>query len=156
MGSIGIDWWDQPFTERLFAVPNDGGEFRELAEAERLEERFDPLLVVVGPLSSGPTPGFLDDFALADVFRGDDGGVVIRDREDEFVAEVEHEHVRVAFIECAVDRRVGLGGEDDGRAGFADDSGGAMIGEGGFRAGNDFLSFVGEQHDEIRRVALLG
>ena len=81
---------------------------------------------------------------------------MIRAGEDEFVAQVQHEHVRVASVERAVKGRVSLGGENNGGAGLANDPRGAMIRKGGFRAGDDLLSFVGEKHDEIGLLPLIG
>ena len=52
----------------LFTMSNSGIELRELPQLIRLEERFDFLLVVVGPFACGPAPGFFDDFALTDLF----------------------------------------------------------------------------------------
>ena len=42
---------DKPLPERFLAVANDGRESRQLPQAESIEPRFDPGLVVVGALS---------------------------------------------------------------------------------------------------------
>ena len=43
-------------------------------------------------------PTIFHNFA-SDVFGSDDGGIVIGDGENQFVAQIEHENIRVAFIE---------------------------------------------------------
>ena len=55
-----------------------------------------------------------------------------------------------------MNRGVGLGGEHDGCPGFTNDASRPMIRECGFRAGNDFLSFISEQNDQIILFPFLG
>lgn len=100
-------------------MADDGRELRQLPQLERGKVRLDHALIIVGGLSRRPSSGLFDDLPLADVLRCDHGGIVIGDGEDEFVAQVEHEDIRVAFVERAVKRRVSLGRENDGRARFA-------------------------------------
>ena len=49
--AVRVDRWDEFFAKRFFAMPNDGGELRQLAQTKCLEERFDFPLVVVGAFS---------------------------------------------------------------------------------------------------------
>ena len=137
-------------------MPDDGGELWEFTQLIRLEKRFDLTLVVVGLPACRETPRFLGHFALADVFGGNDGGVLIGGGEDEFVAQIEHENVGVAFIECTVNGGIRLRGDHDGGAGLPDDACGAVVGKGGFRTGDDLLAFVSKEDDEIVVRSLLG
>ena len=116
-------------------MPDDGGELWEFTQLIRLEKRFDLTLVVVGLPACRETPRFLGHFALADVFGGNDGGVLIGGGEDEFVAQIEHENVGVVFIERTVNGGIRLRGDHDGGAGLPDDACGAVVGKGGFCAG---------------------
>ena len=70
---------------------------------------LDDALVTGGLLSRGPTPEFLDDLSFADVLRSNDRTIVICAGKDEFVAQIEHEHVGVASIEGTENGRVRLG-----------------------------------------------
>jgi len=78
-----------------------------------------------------------------------EAGVVVGAGEDQFVAQIEHEHVCVALIESSEGGCIGLGCKDDGDLRFSDDTRGAMIRESGFSARDDFLSFVCEENDKI-------
>ena len=74
---------------------------------------------------------------------------MIRAGDDEFIAQVEHEHVGVAFVQRAMKGRVGLGREDHGGARLANDPRRAVVREGAFRTRDDLLSLVREKDDEI-------
>jgi hypothetical protein len=74
---------------------------------------------------------------------------VIGAGKDEFVTQIEHEDVCVAFIEGTKNGGVGLGRENNGGARLTDDPCRAMIGKSGFRACDDLLPFIREQNDEI-------
>ena len=130
-------------------MANNGGEFEKLAQLIRLQERLDLLLIGVGLSARDESPGFFDNLPLTDILRGNDSGVVIGTRENEFIAQIKHEHVRIALIERAEDERISLGGKDNGGACLTDHSSGAMVSESRFRASDDFLALIGKQDDEI-------
>ena len=81
---------------------------------------------------------------------------MIGTREDELVAQVEHEHVCVAPVERAVKGGVSLGCENNGGPGLSNDVRGAMVSEGGFGSGDDFLSLVGKKDDKFGLLAFPG
>ena len=74
---------------------------------------------------------------------------MIGTRENEFIAQIKHEHVRIALIERAENGHISLGGKEDGGTCLTDHSSGAMVSESRLCAGNDFLTLIGKQDDEI-------
>ena len=51
---------------------------------------------------------------------------------------------------------VSLGRENNGGPGLSNDARGAMVSEGGFGSGDDFLSLVGKKDDKIGLLAFPG
>ncbi len=154
--TVRVDRRNQPLAERPLAMADDGRELRQPPQLERREIGFDDPLVIGGWLSRRPAPGPFDDLPLADVLRGDQSGVVVRAGEDQFVAQIQHENVRIAFVQRAVKGRVSLSRENHGRARFADDPRRAMVRECRFRARDDLLSLVGEEDDEVGLLPFVG
>jgi hypothetical protein len=152
----GTDRGNQSLAEGFLAVANHSRELGQLPQLEWREMGLDDALVTGGLPSRGPTPQFLDDFAFADVLRSNDRTIVIRAGKDEFVAQIEHEHVCVTFIEGTKNGGVGLGRENNSGTRLTDDRCRAMIGESGFRACDDLLPFIREQNDEIVRLSFFG
>jgi hypothetical protein len=87
-----------------------------------------------------PAPRFLHNLALSDILGSNLGRVVVGAGEDQLIAQIQHKHVSVALVESAKKGGVGLCCEDKSGLRFSDDTGGAMVGEGGFSARDDLLS----------------
>src|SRR4029077_19092257 len=144
VGAKGTDRGNQPLAEWLLAVANHSRELGQFPQLEWREMGLDNALVTGRLLPRGPTPEFLDDLSFADVLRSNDRTIVICAGKDEFVAQIEHEHVCVTFIEGTKKGGVGLGRENNGGSRLTDDSSCAMIGERRFRTGDDLLALVGK------------
>jgi hypothetical protein len=108
-------------------MADNGDELGQLSQLESREVGFNDTLAIGGRLACRPPPGFLNSLTFADVLGCDHRGVMISAGEDEFVAQVEHEHVRVAPVERTVKRGVSLGRENDGGARLANDPGRSMF-----------------------------
>ena len=54
-------------------------------------------------------------------------------RENEFIAQIKYEHIRITLVERAKNGHISLGDEDDGSACFTDHSSGTMVSESRFR-----------------------
>ena len=81
---------------------------------------------------------------------------MIRACKDEFIAQIEHKHVCVTFLERAENGGIGLGRKNDRGARLANNARRAMVGKGRFRPGDDLLPFVGKENDEIVLLPFLG
>ncbi len=121
----------------------------------RIERLYDAP-VIVGHAPGCRAPGFFHDFTLTDIFGSHDGRVIIGTCKNDLVAQIEHEHVGIAFIERAMNGCVGLRGENHRRLRLANDASRPVVGERGFGSGDDLLSLVREKNDEIVVRALFG
>jgi len=93
---------------------------------------------------------------LPNVLRSNDGGIVIGRGEDQLVAEIEHQDIGIALVQGSQQRGVGLGGQNDGRLGLTNDSCGPVIRKGRLGTGNDLLSLIGEEDQQVVLFPLLG
>ena len=93
---------------------------------------------------------------LADVLRRDDSGIMVRHGEDQLVAEIEHQDIGITLVQRAKQRRIGLSGQHDGRLGLSDDPSSPVIGKSRLGPGNDFLSLISKENQEVGLLTLLG
>jgi hypothetical protein len=93
---------------------------------------------------------------LPDVLRRDDSGIMVRHGEDQLIAQIEHQDIGITLVQGSQERGVGLCGQNNGRLGLTDNSSCTVIGKGRLGPGNDLLSLIGKEDQEIILFPLLG
>ena len=81
---------------------------------------------------------------------------MVSDRKDQFVAKIEHQDIGIALVQGSQQRGVCLCGQNDRRLGFTDNSCCPMIRKGRLGSGDDLLSLVGKEDEQVVLFPLLG